>query len=39
MSPRFQLADPIDKEYEFGDQVDNKDLNDSLNSLSTVSYR
>lgn len=39
MSPRFKFADPIDKEYEFGDQIDNRDLNDSLNSLSTVSYR
>ncbi len=26
MSPTFRLADPVDKEYEFGDEIDTKML-------------
>lgn len=39
MSPVFKFADPVDKEYEFGDEIDSKEHFQALNSLSTVSYR
>lgn len=39
MNRSFSFKDPVDKEYEFGDAIDNEEHSASMNSLSTVSYR
>ena len=37
---KFSYVDTVDSgEYNFGDKLDNQEIRDSLNTLSTISYR